>query len=93
MAEKKLTIENFEITGVSAFNNPKFEGIQFNWIANIGFGSYTIYKDKEDNKWYIDDECLDNKERKFGRLVLDQFLRDIDSGKSYGEDDNDEQMG
>ena len=85
---KKLEIANFEIYNVSAFNNELYQGICFSWTANIGFGQYTISQDKKTGKWEIDDECLDNENRKFGRLVLDQFLKDIDSGKIYEEEED-----
>lgn len=86
-----MKIENLEITNIDVFKNEKFEGLTIQWIANIGFGEYIIYKDKKTNKWNIDDECLESKEdRKFGRMLFEQFCKDIAAGKIYETDEDDD---
>ena len=85
-----MKIQNLQITNIKAFNNEMFEGLTIQWIANIGFGEYTIYKDKQTNQWNIDDECLETEEdRKFGKLLFEQFCKDIVAGKIYENDEDD----
>ena len=48
------------------------------WSGNIGFGEYSLYKEK-DGQWRGDSECMDRGEDKeFIRLLLDKFVEGLE---------------
>lgn len=68
MAERHLDVTkmNLKIEEVQPFSNEKYQGFKILWSGNIGFGEYTIYKDRKekDAEWIADSECMDNKDDK-----------------------------
>ena len=82
MAERHLEVTKMKlkIEEVQSFSNEKQQGFKILWSRNIGFGEYTIYKDRKDKdaEWIADSECMDNKDDKafiteLMRLFIDEL--------------------
>ena len=73
-----MKIENLTIDNAEAFANQRYEGVIFNWSANIGFGELTIYRENGTNEWKADTEhmCEDN-DKDFLQMVLDEWIDNI----------------
>lgn len=54
----KLNKDTIVIDDFHVFSNEEYEGIKIRWVANIGFGEVTIYKEKASDRWQIDDEFM-----------------------------------
>lgn len=62
------------IVDIEPFDNDTWRGFKIIWSGNIGFGEYTIYRDKTENQWYGDSECMDSNDDKwFLSLLLDKL--------------------
>ncbi len=73
---KNTRIENLTITGVDAFDNEKYLGFSIGWLANIGFGECTIFREKsgEDTGWKAHTETMcDNDDKAFLKMLLDKL--------------------
>lgn len=69
-----------EISEVIPFVNSENEGFIIQWISDIGFGEYTIYKDvtNEDPQWYADSECMDcHKDKEFITELMRLFVEEL----------------
>lgn len=68
-----------QVDDIQPFDNDKYYGFKILWSGNIGWGEYTIYKIVGDNKWYIDDEYMENPrgDTSFLRLLLENFTEQI----------------
>jgi len=71
--EIDLKIEDF-----CPFSNEKYEGFYIVWSSTIGFGEYTIFREKGSDEWYADSEHMDypnNKE--FITELMKLFIKDL----------------
>lgn len=67
-----------EVDDIEVFDNEKYKGLKILWAGNIGFGEYTIFQDKKDNKWYAESECMDKQSNKgFLNLLVSQLIDNI----------------
>lgn len=67
-----------EITDIDTFDNEEFNGFMIRWSGNIGFGEYTIYKDKKSGKWHADSECMDSTDDHwFLNLLLNDLANNL----------------
>lgn len=65
---------NLEINKIDVNDN----GIFIQWSSDIGFGGYSIYKDKEE-KWKAASECMDcNNDKDFGKKLLELFINQVE---------------
>jgi len=73
-----MKIENLTIDNVEAFANEKYEGIVFEWSANIGFGELTLYREIDSNEWKADTEymCKDD-DKDFLKMILNEWVNKI----------------
>lgn len=71
--EIPITIDNTDV-----FSNQEYEGISIKWHSTIGFGQYTIYRERDTSKWYANSEYMDsNDNKKFLKALLEKFADDI----------------
>ena len=62
------------VDDIEPFNNDDLAGVVIKWSGTIGFGEYTIYKTKSDEKWHADSEYMDDiEDHWFLDLLLDDF--------------------
>lgn len=69
-----------EISEVIPFVNDLYEGFTIQWIADIGFGEYNIYKDvtNEDPQWYAYSEYMDsNEDKEFITELMRLFIEEL----------------
>ena len=72
-------VEIDEVQAEAFRNEREADVIIFSWIGNIGFGEYTLYKDKDSDIWKADSETMDRGEDKeFIRLLLDKFVEGLE---------------
>mgnify|MGYP007102017200 FL=1 len=62
------------VDDIEPFNNDDLAGFVIKWSGNIGFGEYTIYKTKSDEKWHADSEYMDGID---DHWFLDLLLDDL----------------
>ena len=66
---------HLEITDLIPFENNNHCGFIIEWSSDIGFGEYTVYREKHDDQWYGDSEYMDRDEDKdFIRELMKLFL-------------------
>ena len=67
-------ITNLEITAISPYSNPSFDGVSIFWTANIGFGECNFYKAKGDDTWHVDTESMcSNEDKRFLKMLLEKI--------------------
>lgn len=73
-----MGIENLTVRNVEVFTNHKYEGIVFEWSANIGFGELTLYKEVGTNEWKAETEymCKDD-DKDFLKMILNEWVNKI----------------
>ena len=79
MAERKIDIDNINLVVGKwyPFVNDEFEGIHIEWDSDIGFGIYTIYRQRGTKEWMLDDEGMDYPDdKRFGEKLLSLILVD-----------------
>ncbi len=60
------------------FKNFLFEGIDFEWSGNIGFGHVSLFRSIEGGSWFVDNEDMS---REFCEMVINKALKEaLDSG-------------
>lgn len=59
---------------VIPFSNEMYEGFILRWYGNIGFGEYTIHREKSGTEWKADSEHMDKQEDK---SFLKELLRQM----------------
>ena len=74
---KDVTIQ---VDNIEPFINEKYVGFKILWSGDIGFGEYTIYRKVNENKWYVDDEYMENPEndRTFLKLLCENFIKQLE---------------
>lgn len=67
------------VDDIEPFVNENYIGFKILWSGSIGFGEYTIYKKVGDDKWYADDECMENpkSDRAFLNLLFSDFAQRV----------------
>ena len=64
---------------VEPFVNDICCGIDIEWSGREGFGHYTLYHEKDSDKWHGDSECMDdNEDKTFLVSLLTQFIKEIE---------------
>lgn len=68
-----------QVDDIKPFVNDTYIGFKILWSGSIGFGEYTIYKKVGEDKWYADDEYMENpkEDRTFLKLLLDDFIKQV----------------
>lgn len=81
MRKHDLDSINLSINRVESWNNEKYMGLDIYWNANIGFGLYRFFLDKNNpEEWLIESETMDGKnedgtiDKDFGRKLLNMWL-------------------
>lgn len=70
---------NLELAGLIPFVNKKYKGFTLYWNSDIGFGEYTIYKNRSGNKWYADSEHMDsNEDKAFIKELMNKFIEELE---------------
>jgi len=69
-----------EVEDIKPFVNEKYIGFKILWAGSIGWGEYTIYKKVGEDKWYADDEYMENpkNDRAFLRILFEDFMKQIE---------------
>ena len=69
-----------QVDDIEPFVNEKYKGFKILWSGSIGFGEYTIYKKVGEDKWYIDDEYMEDPEndRTFLRILFEDFTKQLE---------------
>ena len=69
-----------QVDDIEPFINKECVGFKILWSGSIGFGEYTIYRKKDGEKWYVDDEYMENpkNDRTFLRLLLEDFVKQLE---------------
>lgn len=78
--KRKINVNeiNLSIAAVIPFSNEKYDGIQIEWDADIGFGMYTLYRGKGSGKWCADSEHMDSSDDKdFLKKLLSLFVDEV----------------
>lgn len=69
---------NLKIEDLIPFVNEDFFGFVVEWTSNIGWGEYTIYKNKDSNQWFANSEYMDNNEDKdFIKKLMELFIEKL----------------
>lgn len=71
--KETLSIDNIEFWGEHKGNKG---GIRVSWSANIGFGTYDLFKSK-DNELLAATESMDNEQKEFSKLILQKLLEKV----------------
>ena len=74
MNKEEVKIEDIDI---EPFDNDTWQGFKILWSGNIGFGEYTIYRDKTEKQWYGDSECMDSNDDKWFLSLLLNKLKEM----------------
>lgn len=79
MARKHKVDEiNLEITNLLPFTNDAYVGFTINWVSDIGFGEYTIYRKFDSDEWLGDSECMDiNEDKDFIKELMKLFIEKL----------------
>lgn len=69
-----------QVNDIEPFTNKEWIGFKILWSGSIGFGEYTIYRKIDGEKWYVDDEYMENpkNDRTFLRLLLEDFVKQLE---------------
>lgn len=69
-----------QVDDIKPFVNEKYSGFTILWSGNLGFGEYTIYKRIGEDKWYVDDEYMEDPEndRTFLRILFEDFAKQLE---------------
>ena len=70
-----------QVEDIEPFVNEKYKGFKILWTGSIGFGEYTIYKKIGEDKWYVDDEYMENpkNDRAFLRILFEDFTKQLEA--------------
>ena len=69
---------HLEITDVTPFANAEFMGFTIQWVSDIGWGEYTIYKSDGSNVWKADAEYMDsNEDKSFIKALMRLFIEKL----------------
>lgn len=77
---RKTHVSKYELKldEIGTFANSKYLGVVFEWSGNIGWGEYTIYRERDSDEWFAESEGMDEGEDKdFLRELLKQFADKI----------------
>ena len=69
------------VDDIEPFVNEAYSGFKILWSGDIGWGEYTLYKKNgNDDKWFWDDEYMENPEgdKAFLKLLLNDFATQIE---------------
>lgn len=68
------------VDDIEPFVNELCTGFKILWSGDIGFGEYTIYRKVNENKWYVDDEYMENpkNDRTFLKLLCENFIKQLE---------------
>lgn len=71
------------VDDIEPFVNEQYTGFKILWSGSIGWGEYTIYKRTNEERWYIDDECMENPvdDKSFLRLLFEDFTKQLEETK------------
>lgn len=76
MKKEEIKINNVEVE--SFRNSDEIDVIILSWQGNIGWGEYTLYKEKDSDQWKGDSECMDsNEDKSFLKMLLDKFVENV----------------
>lgn len=66
MSNRKHNVKeiNLQVDDFEPFVNDDHVGFIISWSSDIGWGEYTVYKDKDSDQWYGDSECMDRGDDK-----------------------------
>ena len=69
-----------QVDDIEPFVNEAYSGFKILWNGNIGWGEYTLYKKAGEDKWYIDDEYMENpkNDRTFLRMLFEDFAKQLE---------------
>lgn len=72
-----------EIIEIEPFSGPIHKGIIIKWDSNIGFGEYTLFRDKRDGTLFADSESMDKDEDKsfLETLLMLALKKTLDEAK------------
>ena len=69
---------NLKIENLIPFVNESARGFIIQWVSDIGWGEYTIFKMNESNEWIADSEYMDNNENKdFIKKLMELFIEKL----------------
>lgn len=69
---------NLKITDVVPFIGEETFGFTITWSSDIGWGEYTIFKNRDTNMWVADAECMDsNEDKDFIKELMRLFIEEI----------------
>lgn len=76
MARKHdVTKINLDAYDIEPFVNEKYIGFVIRWDSDIGFGEYTIYKQRGLDEWLADSEYMDsNTDKAFITELMRVFI-------------------
>ena len=68
------------VDNIEPFENDMWVGFRILWSGNIGFGEYTIYREPNTNKWYVDDEYMEDPHgnTSFLQILLNDFMKQLE---------------
>ncbi len=68
-----------QIDAVNPFVNEKYCGFVIQWSSKIGFGEYTIIRQKDEDEWCADSEHMDsNEDKEFVTELMRLFVEQLD---------------
>lgn len=77
MSKEEIKIDDVAVE--SFRNSNETDVIILSWQGNIGWGEYTLYKEKDSDQWKADSECMDsNEEKSFLKILLDKFAENVE---------------
>lgn len=69
---------HLKITNVAPFANEEFMGFTIQWVSDIGWGEYIIYKSEGSDIWKADSEMMDsNEDKDFIKELMKLFIEKL----------------
>jgi len=66
---------NLDAYDIEPFINEQYAGFVIKWDSDIGFGEYTIYKQRGSDEWFADSEYMDsNSDKAFVSELMRLFI-------------------
>ncbi len=80
-AEKEVLLAGLHLDDIIPFSNQSHEGMILQWSSRIGFGEYTLYRERNEEvllPWNGDSECMDREDKRYLKELMRQFIEKVE---------------
>ena len=69
---------HLQIVDFVPFVNEKYIGFNIEWVSDIGFGEYTVYRTYDSEEWKAESEHMDsNEDKDFIKELMKLFIEKL----------------